>query len=135
MVALEVVRASNSALATALPNRLVGVFVGATSGIGEYTLKSFARYVAAPRAYFIGRNQAAGERIATECRELNPRGEFHFVQADTSLLANVDRVCNDIKKHETELNVLVLTQGTLSVGAGMCSIRHDAGRRSQTHME
>jgi hypothetical protein len=43
MVSLTAVQASNSCIASSLPLGLVAIFVGATSGIGEYTLKQFAK--------------------------------------------------------------------------------------------
>ncbi|KAI0134008.1 hypothetical protein BJ170DRAFT_705498 [Xylariales sp. AK1849] len=105
---------SNSRLSSTLPGQLVAVFVGATSGIGEATLKNFARYSRQPRAYFIGRSEDAAERILAECKTLNPAGEYTFIKADVSLIRVVDQVCDRIKAKETTINVLFLSQGVLS---------------------
>jgi NADP-dependent 3-hydroxy acid dehydrogenase YdfG len=113
MVSLAVVRASNALLPTALPN-LVAVFVGATSGIGEYSLKAFAKHTRESRVYFIGRSEEAGTRIKAECQTLNPKGEFIFIKGDTSLLKNVDTICNEIKRKEKSINILFLTTGTFA---------------------
>ncbi|KAK4987118.1 hypothetical protein LTR50_004814 [Elasticomyces elasticus] len=113
MVSLTDVQASNSRIATALPPRLVAVFVGATSGIGEATLKQFVKHTCRPRVYFVGRSQEAGERITAECEALNSEGEFVFVKADTSLIRNVDEVCHDIKNKEKVVNLLFLSTGSL----------------------
>ncbi|GAB7351909.1 hypothetical protein MBLNU459_g2451t1 [Dothideomycetes sp. NU459] len=113
MVSLKDVQASNSLIPSTLPAGLVAVFVGATNGIGEATLKQFALYTRQPRVYFIGRSQAAGDRIAAECKSLNADGDFIFIKADTSLLRNVDEICLDIKKKETAINLLFLSTGTL----------------------
>ncbi|KAK0387692.1 hypothetical protein NLU13_3937 [Sarocladium strictum] len=59
MVTLKHVQASNSRVAQSLPAGLVAVFAGATSGIGELALKSFAKYTNRPKIYFIGRSQGA----------------------------------------------------------------------------
>ncbi|KZZ92804.1 NAD(P)-binding domain protein [Moelleriella libera RCEF 2490] len=98
MVALADVLASNAAVKTALPpaaaadSALVGVFVGATSGIGRTSLLHLARHTARPRLYFVGRSQrAADEMLRTLLREANPDGEYRFVRADVSLLREVDR--------------------------------------------
>ncbi|MCJ1420982.1 hypothetical protein MMC32_007344 [Xylographa parallela] len=117
MVSLTDVQASNSSIASSLPAGLVAVFVGATSGIGEYTLLQFAKYARQPRVYFVGRSQEAGDRIAAACKALNPDGQYTFIKADTSLLSNVDAVCRDIKSKETVVNLLFLTTGTLQLGA------------------
>ena len=112
MVSLSDVQSSNAQIATALPSGLVAVFVGGTSGIGEYSLKEFARHARKPRVYFVGRSQEAGDRIARECRELNAEGEFIFIKADVSLLKAVDDVCREIKRKEKTINLLFLTCGS-----------------------
>ncbi|MCJ1246082.1 hypothetical protein MMC30_003286 [Trapelia coarctata] len=116
MVSLSDVHLSNSRICTSLPQGLVAVFVGATSGIGLYTLKQFAKHVRQPRVYFVGRSQEAGDRIAAECKALNSEGEFTFVKADVSLISVVDDVCRDIKSKEKAVNLLFLSPGTLVSG-------------------
>ena len=112
MVSFAEIQSSNSRMATTLPSDLVAVFVGATSGIGEYTLKQFARYVRRPRVYFVGRSQDAGDRITAECNKINPEGKYSFIKADISLIRIVDDVCRDIKSKEQAVNLLFLSQGT-----------------------
>ncbi|KAH7393481.1 hypothetical protein BKA64DRAFT_755648 [Cadophora sp. MPI-SDFR-AT-0126] len=111
MVSLTDVQASNSQISTSLPPGLVAVFVGGTSGIGEITLKKFAKYARQPRAYIVGRSQNAAERIIAECRILNPDGEYIFIKADVSLIKNVDKVCEEIKAKEKAVNLLFLSAG------------------------
>jgi NAD(P)-dependent dehydrogenase (short-subunit alcohol dehydrogenase family) len=110
MVKLSYVQKSNARIAT---EKMVAVFVGATSGIGLYTLKEFARQAIEPRVYFTGRSQEAGSRIEAECRALNPKGQFTFMKADTSLLKVVDEVCKTIKTKEKSVNLLFMTAGAL----------------------
>ncbi|KAJ5612471.1 Short-chain dehydrogenase/reductase SDR [Penicillium lagena] len=118
MVSLSEVQASNAQIATSLPPGLVAVFVGATSGIGESTLKEFARNARQPRVYFVGRSQDAGNRIKAECRQLNPEGEFIFIKADCSLIKAVDEVCREIKNKENAINLLFLSCGTAMFHTG-----------------
>ncbi|KAH7321817.1 hypothetical protein BKA65DRAFT_568669 [Rhexocercosporidium sp. MPI-PUGE-AT-0058] len=115
MVSLTDVLASNSQISTALPPGLVAVFVGGTSGIGEITLKKFAKYSRRPRAYIVGRSQDAAERIIAECRILNPEGQYIFIKADVSLMKNVDEVCETIKAKEKFINLLFLSAGFPSI--------------------
>jgi NADP-dependent 3-hydroxy acid dehydrogenase YdfG len=110
MVSLSNVQLSNSLISSTLP-RLVAVFVGATSGIGEITLKKFAKYSHQPRAYFVGRSQDAADRIVAECRAINPHGEYIFIKADVSLIRVVDKVCEEIVAKEKALNILFLSAG------------------------
>lgn len=115
MVALETIRASNRSITATLPG-LVAVFVGATNGVGEATVRQFAKYASAPRVYLIGRSQEAGTRITNECKALNPKGEFIFISKDTSLICNVDEICASIRSREKHVNLLFLTIGTLQTG-------------------
>ncbi|KAJ9156210.1 putative Short-chain dehydrogenases/reductase [Pleurostoma richardsiae] len=117
MVPLPQVIASNERIAPTFPHGLVAVFVGGTSGVGEYTLKAFAKYSSKPRVYFIGRSQEAADRIIAECKELNPGGYFEFIKADVSLLKNVDDVCRQIKAKETTINILFQSQGSMGFEA------------------
>lgn len=116
MVSLPDVQSSNAQIANTLPSGLVAVFVGATNGIGEATLKEFARSARSPRAYFIGRSQEAAARITAECRQLNPEGEFIFIKADVSLIRSVDAVCHEIRSKEKSINILFLSCGTIRYG-------------------
>ena len=118
MVAYQAIRSSNSLISSTLPPRLVAVFVGATSGIGEYTLKAFVKHANRPRVYFVGRSQEAADRITKECKALNPERELIFIKCDVSLIKNVDVVCRGIKEKEDVINLLVLSQGTLSPTGG-----------------
>ncbi|OBT78079.1 hypothetical protein VF21_03134 [Pseudogymnoascus sp. 05NY08] len=113
MVTLSAASASNSRISTTLPTGLVAVFVGATSGIGEYALKEFAQQAKDPRIYLVGRSEDAANRIIAESRVLNPTGQYTFIKSDISLLRNVDEVCQQILARESSINLLFQTQGTL----------------------
>jgi len=119
MVSLTAVQASNACIPAALPSGLVAIFVGGTSGIGEYTLKEFARFARQPRIYNIGRSQEASDRIAVECKNLNADAQYTFIQADVSLIRNVDAVCEQIQAKEKAVNLLFLSIGTLVTGVSM----------------
>ena len=121
MVSLTDVQYSNSRIASALSPGLVAVFVGATSGVGETSLKQFAKHARKPRVYFVGRSQEAGERIAAECKALNSEGMYTFIKADTSLICTVDDVCRDIKSKEKIVNLLFLSTGSL-ISKGMSAM-------------
>lgn len=116
MVALEQIRSSNSHIATALGPGLVAVFAGATSGIGEASLKQFAKHAVRPKVYFLGRSKESGERLSAELKKLNPEGQYVYISVDVSLLRSVDDVCREIKAKESAINLLFLSTGTMISG-------------------
>lgn len=115
MVTLFGAETSNADIATSLPTGMVAIFVGGTSGIGEYTLKKFVRYAKNPRIYLVGRSQDAADRIIPECIKINPHGQYIFIRSDVSLLKNVHRVCEQILSKELSINLLFQTQGGLQM--------------------
>ncbi|TVY25261.1 Oxidoreductase [Lachnellula hyalina] len=114
MVALDVVHASNSRLRELGPG-LVALFVGGTSGIGEFTLKAFVQNTISPKVYIVGRSAPAAERIIEECKAINKDGNVEFLQANVTELSEVDRVCKEIEKKESKINLIVQTQGNLTL--------------------
>jgi len=138
-VSLEDVLAHNRNLKKG-PKGLVGVFgmstplstniqltylsVGGTSGIGEWTFRAFIKHTTSPRAYLIGRNKAVAKKIVSEAQISNPDAKIQFMPADCSLLKEVSRICDEIKKEEEEIsgsgkaqvNVLVLSQSSSGLG-------------------
>ncbi|KAK4460009.1 hypothetical protein QBC42DRAFT_111401 [Cladorrhinum samala] len=123
MVSLQQMQASNARINTLAPG-LVAVFVGGTSGIGEATMKEFAKHASQPRIYFVGRSDEAAARITIELESLNPGGQYNFIKADISLLRNVDNVCLDIQSRESLINLLFLTSGTAVTGIDTAESLH-----------
>lgn len=117
MVDLSEAVASNQRIASTFPKGLVAVFVGGTSGVGEYTIKAFAKYTRYSRAYIIGRSEPNATRILSECRALGPTSTFEFIQGDISLLKTVDDICEKIRAKETAINILFQTQGSMAFSA------------------
>ena len=101
---------------------MVALVTGASSGIGEATLKQFARHAVKPRVYFLGRTKSLGDRIRAELEKINPEGEYHFISVDVSLLRSVDDVCREIKEKESAINLLFLSTGTVVRGNGETSL-------------
>lgn len=131
MVRLTAAREANEKLLAT--SSLVAVFVGGTSGIGEYTLRSLANLASKSKegsglqVYLVGRNTAAADAILSHCRQVCPKGRFEFVKAeDLALLRDVDRCCEEILKLErtreerfmgpARLDVLVMSQAVLHFG-------------------
>lgn len=113
MVNLKEVRISNRSL-QALPPGLVAVFAGATDGIGLGTLRQFAKYVNGPIAFIIGRSEAKAEHIIHDLKKLNPMGNFHFIEGQVSLIHEIDRVAEEIKRLAIHVDMLFMSPGYLT---------------------
>jgi short-subunit dehydrogenase len=94
----------------------VAVIVGGTSGIGEYTAYTFAKYTEAPSFYIVGRSEESGKRVLDRLKELNrnPSSKFRFIKCDTGLIKENDRLCSIISRNESKVNLLVSSAGYLS---------------------
>ncbi|EMC96415.1 hypothetical protein BAUCODRAFT_33743 [Baudoinia panamericana UAMH 10762] len=112
MVSLSEVRSSNAALPRG-QGTLTAVFVGATSGIGLATLRSYATHISNPTALIIGRNRSKFASELGNLRSLNPAGSFTFLEADVSLIKNIDAVCESIKQQLSgaKVDLVYLSQG------------------------
>ncbi|OGM47240.1 hypothetical protein ABOM_003989 [Aspergillus bombycis] len=113
MTSLRLVRQANATVGEQRP-RMVAVFVGGTSGIGEATAKQLAKTIHSPTVYIVGRNQAAGSRILADCQRLNAHGTYRFIKADVSLLHEVDTACQEIQSQEAAVDLLFMTPGHLA---------------------
>ena len=98
--------------------------MGGTSGIGEWTFRAFIKHTNSPRAYLIGRNRPVAEKIISDALSTNPEAKIECIAADCSLLKEVSRVCQEIKRKEDEasgsgkgaVNLLVLSQSSSGLG-------------------
>jgi NAD(P)-dependent dehydrogenase (short-subunit alcohol dehydrogenase family) len=95
----------------------VGVFVGATSGIGEHTAYAFAKYTVCPTVYIVGRNIEAGERVISHLKTINsnPDARYYSYGQDLSLLKQCNELCDKIVKNESKINLLFLSSGVLNL--------------------
>ena len=112
MVELSAVKASNESLKSSKSTSdPIALFVGATSGVGESTVKELARYTTKPTVFLVGRNEIAAARIIEELKTINPNGQFSFIKSDVSLIKNVDTVCDQMKSKTDRLDILFMSQG------------------------
>jgi len=113
MVSIKAIRAANSSLTSQSPT---AVFVGATSGIGLGTIEALLKSTSSPKVYIVGRSQSKFTSTLTSLQSLNPSAELIFIEAQVSLLKEVNRVCTIIKSQESVIDKLWLSQGGLSAG-------------------
>lgn len=124
MVRLATITAADSAFVKNQP--LTAVFVGATNGIGELTVRELCKTHVHDgpglRIIVVGRNEKAAQIIINECKAICSTTEFHFVQAgDISLLQSVDKACNEIRQlldstKTPGIDILVQSQGRVQFG-------------------
>lgn len=113
MVAIKEVRSANATLKTKHES-LTAVFTGSTSGIGLATIRSLAKQIPKPKAVIVGRSRTKFEPELQNLKDINPSGEYTFLEADVSLLKNIDAVCEQIKKQVSSIDLLVTAQGYIS---------------------
>ena len=113
MVELEEVQDSNAQITERFPPGLVAVFAGATRGIGKATMLEFAKHMRQPRIYLLARSEDTTQPVLDELHEVNPDGEYYYVEADLSLINMVDAACRRVRENEKAINVLFMSQGTL----------------------
>lgn len=115
MVSLRAIRAANASLPDASPT---AVFVGATSGIGLGTIEALLQLATRPRVIIIGRSQPKFSPTIFKLQDLNAKAEITFIEAQVSLLKEVDRVCTTIKSAHSSIDLLWLSQGGLADAKG-----------------
>lgn len=91
----------------------VGVFIGGTSGIGEYSAYAFARYSTNATIYIAGRNEEAADKILAKLKEIQPECKVKFLKYDLSLVKNAVKCAEDIKNSEDKINTLSVCSGAL----------------------
>jgi NAD(P)-dependent dehydrogenase (short-subunit alcohol dehydrogenase family) len=138
MVKLATITAANSAFVRRQP--LTAVFVGATNGIGEFTVRELCKTHGHDgpglRIIIVGRNEKAAQTIINECKTICSATEFHFVEAgDISLLQSVDKACNEIREllESTKtpgIDILVQSQGRVQFGGRIGKLHFSLPKRS-----
>jgi len=112
MVAIEAVRAASSSISS---QSLIAVFVGATSGIGLAAIEALLKSTTSPKVFLVGRSKSTFAPTLTKIQNLNASAALIFVEAQVSLLKEVDRVCTIVKAQESAIDLLWVSQGGLSM--------------------
>lgn len=115
MVALQTIRQSNARISD-LPERLVALFLGGTSGIGRSTLLQFATHANRPQIYIVARptSASATTKLLEELRERNPKATYTVIEKDVSLITQTDDVVEFVKTRESKLDILFASVGFIS---------------------
>ncbi|KAI2601730.1 hypothetical protein GGR54DRAFT_71303 [Hypoxylon sp. NC1633] len=95
-------------------DEVVGVFAGATSGIGARTLERMTTMYHSPTFYVLGRSsssQFAAQRKMLE--SLNPACKIVYIETDVSLISGIDLACQQIAEAESKVDYLCMSMGGL----------------------
>ncbi|KAL2005191.1 hypothetical protein VTN00DRAFT_3041 [Thermoascus crustaceus] len=137
MVKATTIRQSNARFASEYRDGLVCVFAGATSGIGASTLERMALMLQAPTFYVVGRSAARFASQRAKLESLNPSCKVVFLEAEVSLLSDVDAVCRQITAAEQKVDCLYMSPGMipLNFGAPITLPKPKPMARSRGHTE
>ncbi len=116
MPALSVIKEANTTIGPQLKN-LVAVIVGATSGIGEHTAYTIAKYTKSPTIYIVGRNKESGTRVIENLKTLNSDegSKYLFYSHDLTLISEAENFSKTVLENESKVNILFLSCGSLSL--------------------
>ncbi|KAI1331632.1 hypothetical protein F5Y16DRAFT_239908 [Xylariaceae sp. FL0255] len=115
MVASEAIVANNRAFASQHreDDGIVGVFAGATSGIGARTLERMMTIYRAPTFYVLGRSSISFAVQRKTLEALNPDANIIFIETDVALISGIDSACQMIKASEKKVDYLYMSPGGL----------------------
>ncbi|RUS17914.1 oxidoreductase [Endogone sp. FLAS-F59071] len=85
---------------------------GATSGLGEETVRSLARHGA--KIVFSARNLAAAEKVVAQIKAETPTADVMYYKLDLSSLASVKAFAEEVKASGIQINTLICNAGILS---------------------
>ena len=111
MVKTTVIRQCNARFTRDNHLGFVCVFAGGTSGIGASTLEMMALMLHAPTFYVLGRSATRFESQRANLENLNPSCKIVFLEAEVSLLSDVDAVCKRIAAVEQKVDCLYMSPG------------------------
>jgi NADP-dependent 3-hydroxy acid dehydrogenase YdfG len=99
---------------------LVLVFSRATSSIGSGILETMATMFHSSTFYILGRSSTKFQPQREKLEKLNPILKLVFLEAEVSLIRDIDAACKTIKEAGTKVDYLCMSQGCFSVGVPNC---------------
>ena len=91
------------------------VFVGATSGIGLGGIEALLKSTKGSTVFIIGRSKSKFATSLSRLRSIDPKATITFLEAQVSLLQDIDRVCRTVSDITESLDILWLSQGGLGL--------------------
>ncbi|KAK7697591.1 hypothetical protein SLS64_013410 [Diaporthe eres] len=111
MVGATEIAESNVAYTHEQHSGLVCVFAGATAGIGRATLERLATMLHSSTFYILGRNKERHASWLDQLRATSNNSKFFYVEAQLSLISDIDKACNQIIAAERKVDILCMSPG------------------------
>ena len=102
---------------------LVCVFAGATSGIGASTLEKMVQKLQQSTFYVLGRSAARFTDQHAKLKSLNSSCQLVFIQAEVSLLVDIDAACKQISAAEKKVDYVYMSPGLIPLNGPQCTLR------------
>ena len=99
---------------------VVCVFAGATSGIGASTLEKMVQKLQKSTFYVLGRSAPRFADQRAKLEMLNPSCKLVFIQAEVSLLSDIDAACKQITAAEQKVDYLYMSPGLIPLNGSQC---------------
>lgn len=101
---------------------LVCVFAGATSGIGDSTLERMVQKLQKSTFYILGRSAPWFADQLANLKGLNSSCRLVFIQAEVSLLVDVDAAaCKRITAAEEKVDYVCMSPGLIPLNGPQCT--------------
>ena len=100
---------------------LVCVFAGATSGIGASTLEKMVQKLQKSTFYVLGRSAPRFANQRAKLESLSPSCKIVFIEAEVSLLSDVDAACKQITTAEQKVDYLYMSPGLIPLNGPQCT--------------
>lgn len=121
MVKITEIRQYNERFAKENNADLVCVFAGATSGSGAGALEAMVGMLHTSTFYIIGRSAAQFASQRKKLEKLNPSCKLEFLEAQVSLISDVDAMCKQIAAAEKKVDLLYMSPGSIPFGGQRCT--------------
>ena len=101
---------------------LIYVFAGATSGIGASTLEKMVQKLQQSTFYVLGRSASRFTAQHAKLKSLNSNyNKLVFIQAEVSLLSDIDAACAQISAAEKRVDYVYMSPGLFPLNGPHCT--------------
>ncbi|CAK7223388.1 hypothetical protein SCUCBS95973_005161 [Sporothrix curviconia] len=115
MVSISEVKASNARNTLDTVPR-TSVMCGATDGIGKAFLIRLVATKLPVRVYVVGRNGDKHKAFLDSLRKTSPEADLVWLECQLSQGAEIQRICNEIKRREASIDLLYMSAGFILAG-------------------